>query len=222
MLGFVATFGTVLGLGAAGGGAEIARRNALGDLQVAGLLVFVAVFLAALAVLVAGDSNSWVRTGLLTLSVAIGISGLALAGWAITQRPTPRPAIALRIKGGASPSIVITVRAGGLATKQDLNLVAKAYKNRFGEDAPGGQRRLIREAFGPDPVGDAALVAEVPIPTGVEFQTIVIRAWVGGPEDSGPCLFQRTIGPVSGGPGRVVFKKAPKTGCVIVSLADLR
>jgi hypothetical protein len=222
MLGLVATLATVLGLGALGGGAEIARRNNLWLLQTAEALVLFGVALAAIALLVSGAGRS--GTFLLILSVLSGFTGLVFASWAITQREEGRPAINFRMKRGPSPSLEITVKAGGLATGQSLNLLAKAYESPFGEDTSSGQgqQQLVREAFGPDPSGDASLVAEVPVPTEKRFKTIVIRSWVGDPGGAGKCLLQQIAGEVSGGatgPPGVLFKgRVPKTGCVIFSL----
>jgi hypothetical protein len=204
MLGLVATLGTVLGLGAIGGGAEIARRNALTELRVGGGLVLAGMCLAAVAVL-----SSRVQTALLIPSVLIGIGGLALAGWAITDRSPGRPAIKVIFDASPTRSALITVEAGGLASSDDLNLLAVAYRDAFGQKSRGALR-LIRHSFGPNPAGDASMQAKVPIPASEQFRSIVIRAWVGDPEEPGRCLLEKR--------SRDKLKKESKTGCVIFPL----
>jgi hypothetical protein len=207
ILGLIATLGTVLGLAAIGGGAEIVRRNALGELRVGAGLVLLAVLLAAISALSPGRNAKL----LLVLGALVGVSGLAVAGWGVTKRSPGRPAINVTFTEGSTPTLRVMVKAGGLSADKDLNLWAVAFRNAYGN---GLGERLIRASFGPDPSGDASVQAQVPIRPGKHYRSVVIRAWVGDPANPGLCFFEKES-PSRGhdlGP-------PPKTGCVIFPLA---
>jgi len=234
ILGLIATLGTVLSLAAIGGGAEIVRRNALGELRWGGGLVLAAVLLGAVTAVAEGLQSKrllrkedlfsrralliiFSRKGLLIIAAVIGVLGLAVVGYGVTKRSRGRPAVSVTFTRRPTPSLLIIVKAGGLSQNNDLNLTAFAFPNSSGNGTL--REPLIQASFGPDPSGDASIQARVPVQVSNGYKSVVIRAWVGSFGRPGLCFFERVAPSTQSRTStQPQTSTLPRTGCVIFPL----
>lgn len=175
----LAALTTLLALLSAFGGADIARRNHQALLVAALILVLFAFTFGALAAL---TENPWLAAGGMVLLAA----GLGCAGYSALDHRSGRPLVVASLIATKPAHLEVRIERDGLGAGDRMEADVVTYSS---VDKPRQNRRLSRvywATVGPDESGKIALSFQLPVPSGAQAKSILIRTWVAGKDPPPP------------------------------------